>query len=162
MADSLITDEARAWIGRELSVETVTVTAPEIWRYCVGTGDLNPLYHDAEAAARGPHGGIVAPPMFAMNATRRIVPEAALQADGQYAEAFAAPVRATRTLAGGVETRFGVPVRPGDTITARSKIVDLYEKVGRSGPLVFQITETTVTNQRDEVVLVSRGTLIIR
>jgi acyl dehydratase len=162
MADSLITDEARAWIGRDLPAESVTVTAREIWRYCVGTGDLNPLFHDAEVAARGPYGGIVAPPLYALNATRRVVPEAALQPDGQYAEEFAAPVRATRTLAGGIEIRFGVPVRPGDTLTARPKVVDLYEKVGRSGPLVFQITKTTVTNQRDEVVLVSRSTLIIR
>ena len=99
MPDSLLTDEARAWIGREFPPEVVVVSEREIARYCVGAGDLNPLYRDPAAAAAGPYGGLIAPPLFAPMAIRRIVPESELQADGQYAEEFAAPRRAHwRTL----------------------------------------------------------------
>ena len=49
----------------------------------------------------------------------------------------------------------------GDTLTAVSRIVDLYEKPGkRGGPMTFCVTETEFTNQRGEVAAYSRSTLI--
>ena len=50
----------------------------------------------------------------------------------------------------------------GDTLTARSKIVDIYQKEGRSGPLIFVVRETTYTNQNDEVVVIEKGSSILR
>ena len=63
---------------------------------------------------------------------------------------------------GGTDIEFFAPIRVGDTLTARSKIVDIYQKEGRSGPLIFVVRETTYTNQNDEVVVVEKGSSILR
>ena len=44
----------------------------------------------------------------------------------------------------------------GDTITAQRRLGAVEEKAGRSEPFVLVHYETTFTNQRDEVVAVSR------
>ena len=63
---------------------------------------------------------------------------------------------------GGTDIEFFVPIRVGDTLTARSTIVDIYQKEGRSGPLIFVVRETTYTNQKDEVVVIEKGSSILR
>ena len=63
-------------------------------------------------------------------------------------------------VAGGHEVWFGVPIRAGDEITYENKIIDIYEKQGRSGPMIFIIDEWIYRNQRGEEVCRSRETLI--
>jgi acyl dehydratase len=46
------------------------------------------------------------------------------------------------------------PIRPGDVLTARSKIHDIYEKTGRSGSMVFIVHRMEFWNQREEPVSV--------
>jgi hypothetical protein len=43
-------------------------------------------------------------------------------------------------------------IRPGDVLTAKSSIHDIYEKTGRSGPMVFIVHRMNFYNQRDELV----------
>jgi acyl dehydratase len=50
----------------------------------------------------------------------------------------------------------------GDRITARAKYLDISEKTGRSGTMVFIVIETRYTNQREELLMISRVTLIRR
>ena len=57
---------------------------------------------------------------------------------------------------GGEEWDFHRPVLVGDTITAQRRLGKVEEKDGRSGPFVLIHYETTFTNQRGEVVAVSR------
>ena len=49
-------------IGVDVELSSLDVTAEMIADYCEALGETNPLYMDAEAAAAGPHGGIIAPP----------------------------------------------------------------------------------------------------
>ncbi len=44
------------------------------------------------------------------------------------------------------------PIRPNDVLTARSRIHDIYQKTGRSGPMVFIVHRMEFTNQNDELV----------
>ena len=60
---------------------------------------------------------------------------------------------------GGTDIEFFAPIRVGDTLTARSKIVDIYQKEGRSGPLIFVVRETTYTNQTMRSSLLKKGRL---
>ena len=64
------------------------------------------------------------------------------------------------TVAGGDEWEFFERIQPGDVITSRSRLVDTYEKQGRPGLMLFLVTETTYTNQRDEMVVRARSTII--
>jgi acyl dehydratase len=43
-------------------------------------------------------------------------------------------------------------VRPGDRLTARSHIHDIYEKTGRSGQMVFIVHRMEFSNQDEELV----------
>jgi hypothetical protein len=44
------------------------------------------------------------------------------------------------------------PVRPGDVLVAGSLIHDIYEKTGRSGPMVFLVHRMEFSNQKREAV----------
>ena len=164
--ESLITPEARAAIGQEAPPVTgYEVSEHEIRRYCYAIDDLNPLYLDPEAAAAGPYAGIIAPPLFLSIPFARDVPLSRIRADGiplTDDDLPRPPLPVTRTMAGGTEVEFLQPVRPGDVLTRRSRIADLYEHEGRSGRMVFTVWETEYVNQRGELVAVERLTGITR
>ena len=44
------------------------------------------------------------------------------------------------------------PLRIGDEVTSTTALVDVYEKTGRSGALLFLVWDTVVTNQNSEEV----------
>ena len=44
------------------------------------------------------------------------------------------------------------PIRPGDRITAKSRIHDIYTKTGRSGTMLFIVHRMEFSNQRGEPV----------
>jgi acyl dehydratase len=52
------------------------------------------------------------------------------------------------------------PIRPGDRLTARSRIYDVYEKTGRSGGMIFVVHRMEFTNQHDELVSIVDWRLI--
>ncbi|MFT5443203.1 MAG: hypothetical protein ACI8W3_002249 [Myxococcota bacterium] len=54
------------------------------------------------------------------------------------------------------------PIRPGDTITGRSHIHDIYEKTGRSGPMMFVVHRMEFTNQDDTQVAIVDWRLVMR
>jgi len=157
-ADSLITEEARAMIGKEGETITREVHEKEIHRYCYAVGDLNPVYLDEEEAKKSKYGGIVAPPMFYDIPNMQEFSLDDLKEDGLPEAEFNLPIKAARTMAGGKEVEFFKPMRPGDIITRVGKIVDIYEKEGRNGPLAFTIFENRYTNQDGELVAVERMT----
>ena len=62
----------------------------------------------------------------------------------------------------GDDFEFFAPIEPGDTLTCRERVVDIYERQGRSGHLIFVIREKGFTNQHGDLVLVRRGTIVYR
>ena len=54
------------------------------------------------------------------------------------------------------------PLRPGDKLTARSEIHDIYEKTGRSGPMLFIVHRMKFSNQRGELISVVDWRLVQR
>ncbi|HEV3406980.1 MAG TPA: MaoC family dehydratase N-terminal domain-containing protein [Candidatus Dormibacteraeota bacterium] len=65
-------------------------------------------------------------------------------------------------LNGGNRFEYFAPVLIGDQITAKGRIVDVYDKPGSSGNLLFIIFESDYTNQNGELVARVRGTMIRR
>jgi hydroxyacyl-ACP dehydratase HTD2-like protein with hotdog domain len=164
MAQSLITDEILSWIGRETPSWTIEVSRLDVQRFAVATDDLNPLYLDEEKAKQSVYGGLIAPPLFYMAPLTEPKPESELRHDGlPYEGKFPIPpTPLPRLMDGGTDIEFFQPIRVGDVLTGRSKIVDLYQKEGRSGPLIFVVRETTFTNQHGAVVLIEKGASILR
>ncbi len=145
-------DFDRSMVGREFD-RTVfpPVTEAQILAYAASYGETNPLYTDAAAAAQGPHGGLVAPPTFAVALRgKHFMPRQMPRDLGR--NGFDA----------GKDIEIGVPIRPGDVLTGSSTVHDLYEKTGRSGSMVFIVFRTTIANQRGATVAVVDQKMMFR
>ena len=162
MVASIITDEARAWADRTYPDFDYPVTRIDIARFARATGETNPVHYDQAAAVATGHDDVVAPTMFLyvirMHASTL---DGDLEPDGSPSEDVP-PLPTKRAMAGETSLSFGVPIVAGDVVTVRKKIADLYEKEGRSGPLVFVVMEFTFTNQRGEHVATESFTRIYR
>jgi len=65
----------------------------------------------------------------------------------------------TFILNGGMEVEYGVRMRPGDVITSgQTKLLDYKERQARLGLMLFTRTETTWTNDKGDMVKITRGT----
>jgi acyl dehydratase len=171
-----VTDEVRAFIGRESEPVTAweVVEPGAVRRFTQAIMDDDPVYWDASAAAESRYGAPVAPPLYPGFAFRRLpgTPDPLDRAKenrdfdgiggaggGRLPEIPGLPVR---TLNGGVEAEFFALARHGDRITAQSRYADIYEREGRTGKMVFIVTETTYTNQEGQVLAKIRNTGIRR
>jgi len=133
-----VVEKVRARIGEVSAPVTMTVEAGHLRRWCEAIGDPNPRWREE------------APPTFlaAMGAELPRVAEAL-----EYGQGW---------LNGGDAFEYARPVRPGDQITARTRLVDAYEKQGKSGSMLFLVTETVFTDPKGATVASIRGTRIRR
>lgn len=177
MEETYLTPEVKALIGMEGEPEACwePVERSEIRRFAQAVMDDDPIYWNDAYARETRYGGVVAPPLYPLFAHRRApetpdpLPEAAMNPDFDGFTLLLHPglppvplPTLPRLLNGGSEVEFYQLPRLGDRITARAKYLDIYEKSGRSGTMVFIVIETRYLNQRDELLLVSRVTLIRR
>lgn len=138
------------------------ITAIAFQRYAIAVGDLNPIYFDDAAARAVGYPGIVAPPNYLSSILgwEAGPPEGALLEDGTEPKILVDEIQGMRLMGGGHELTFGFPVRPGDVITARRTLVDLFERESKMGPLTFAVSEIVYTNQHGEQVVSCRETVI--
>ena len=158
----MLPEEVTNFIGKRGDVRITEVDKGAIRRYAEAIDDPNPLYGDDEYARNSRYGSIIAPPGFWGWKTKWA------QSEGGYADPkgglVAALAKAGFTNPAAVnvgeEYEFFCPIRPGDTLIATSEITDISEREGRTGKMVFIITETTYVNQNGDVVARTRGTMI--
>ncbi len=138
------------------------ITALMFQRYAVAAGDLNPIYFDDGAARAAGYPGVVAPPNFLTSVLgwESGPPEGDLLEDGTERAVLVPEIEGLRLMGGGHELTFGQPVRPGDVVTARRKLVELYQREAKFGLLTFAISEIVYTNQRGEHLVTCRETII--
>ncbi len=118
--------------------------------FALATSQTDPIYLDDEKGAEAGYGGIIAPPTFCNLFTGAVArPDIGLQFGDLSFHAGQA-----------IENRS--PVRPGDTLTARTRLKEVYPKTGRSGKMVFEVWETTFTNQRGETAATVRESFVHR
>ncbi len=141
----------RSVLGKAVHLGAFPVTKEHIREFAEAVGDLNPLYIDEEAARKGPYKGIIAPPTFydVFRAEEARFPDPKVQFGNVSYNA-------------GQGCEYFLPIRAGDTISVTTKIVDVYEKTGRTGKMVFIIRETTYENQHQEKVMVVRQSMVRR
>ncbi len=160
----VITDEARRWADREYPRFEMLVTAADIAKFAHATGETDPVHFDKDAAVAAGHNDVVAPTLFTyvvrMHASA-LVPPDQLEPDGS-PTADVPPLPTRRAMAGETSVEMGVPVVAGDVIGVDKRLANMYEKEGRSGPLVFVEMEFTFTNQRGEMVARENFTRIYR
>ena len=164
MENASIPAEAVAMVGKEASTQTCEVTKTAIRRFAQAIGDPNPVYTDEEYARTTQWRGIIAPPTFIFSlGYYDDSPGVQLREDGRpVGGEIDVPLPVSRTVGGASSIEFGEPTRPGDVITVRKRVADVYSKAGKSGPLFFTVVETTFTNQRGEVVAREKASFIER
>jgi acyl dehydratase len=161
MADTLITAEVRALIGQETPPERnrFPISEEMVYELADATEDPNPLYVDREHARRSRFGEILCPPLATW---KDIAPPIGYFGAGQESH-FQVPLPFNSYgLNGGSDWEFLRPAYAGDWITRQFRILDIYEKQGRSGLLVFVVRQETQTNQRGQVISLARRVSIHR
>jgi len=148
----LLTPEMRAHVGRQRPPRTELVTRRDIRKYAIASGQRLRKYLDGDEA----------PPLFHVALFWDVVERHELSADGVSVDPLLPPLPLTRAMAGGITVRYHRPVRPGDTLVARRTLTDLYEKAGRSGPLLFYEVTLEVTLASGEPVLTEQTTRLLR
>ena len=158
--DTLITPDMAARKGKwgdERSSPPIAESDIRKWAIATYWGVEPPkIYWDAEYAKTTKWGGIIAPPDFNPFAWPVHRPQLA-----RAAGASTAPNGAKLTnMNGGQIDTYGAPMRPGDVITARSRISDFNERQGRFGLMLYVFNETEWTNQDGQFVRRRVGTSI--
>ena len=133
-----VVDRLKSKVGWQGGERVTQIEAGHVRRFCEAIGDDNPRWREE------------APPTFVV----ALGSETPDLADAlEYGKGW---------LNGGDRFEYLEPIRVGDTITSRTSLVDVYEKQGGSGGLLFLITETEYTNQHGRVAVRVRGTRIRR
>ena len=161
MPDSLITDAVHGLIGTETEPERNRFPISEEMAFDVADAieDGNPLYRDAEYAGKSRFAGIVCPPLATW---KDIAPPIGYFGAGQESH-FQVPLPFNSYgLNGGSDWQFLRPAYAGTWITRQFRILDIFEKPGRSGMLVFVVRQETQTTQLGQVISLAKRVSIHR
>lgn len=137
------------FVGRTYEAVKYEVGLEKIKEYANATGDANPIYLDEEAAAQGPYGGIVAPPMFAVVYGKEVVGKLLFDKE--------VDLNMMMLVHGEQEFEFHRPVRPREVVYTDGEILNIENKE-KLDVITFR------TNSRVEGELVTTGlyTFVIR
>ncbi|MEM7255464.1 MAG: MaoC family dehydratase N-terminal domain-containing protein [Pseudomonadota bacterium] len=148
----LLTPDMKAWIGRSEPPMTVEVTRREIVKYAIATEQHQEKYLRGDEA----------PPMFLFGLFRPVVPVEDLAEDGLATTIVGPPLPLKRNMAGGLEIKQYQPIRPGQQLVGTRTLVDMNEKTGRQGPIIFMTYKLAVTTEDGEPVADEFQTRIAR
>lgn len=155
------------YVGKETGTYTGDpVSARDIRRYALSIDDFNPIYFDENAAKKGKYGGLTAPPVYVTWAVGVPGSEKGVKDLGEdgLASFIGVPeipnVWDLGWVRGGDDFEFIRPVRVNDRVTVKGKIVEMKEKDGKTGKLVFVTSEFLYENQAGELLTKHRVTMI--
>ena len=149
---SLLTPELLANIGKQGEPKREIVTRRDIRKYAIATNNPQRKYLD----------GDVAPPMFHVPLFWDVVELEQLRPDGVSVDKLLPKFPLEREMAGGLEIEYLQPIHPGDWLTATRTLTDIYEKEGRSGPLIFYEVIMEIRNDEGDLVIKEKTTRILR
>lgn len=164
-------DELRRWIGRESA--PVPAPGPIEWsdvrRYINATGDANPLWGAADLDRNPARTGSLAPPAMILDVLRPEAGRDGTDETGRRGFPSIAGLAGTISIPGeiarlnaGTEIEWLRPLRIGDWVTVRFKILDVEWKTGASGPAVVITEQRTYSDQQEETITVVRQVTLCR
>jgi len=144
-------EKLRGEIGVEWESGVYEIEKGMIRRFVQAIDDPNPLWQDEKYASKSQYGGLIAPPTFILAIGFEHIQQK-----------MATLMPSAGRLHGGTELECYQPVRPGDTITASGKIVDVRERQGsKLGKMVLVTFDMSYKNQRQESVAKCRQITIL-
>ena len=100
--------------------------------------------------------------MFHIPLFWEVVPIEELEQDGVFIDKLLPEFPLKRQMAGGLKIDYIKDLSPGDWLTASRTLKAIYEKEGRSGPLIFYEIVTDIKNDISELVIREKITRILR
>ncbi len=140
----------RTLIGRESEPVVHEVEKGQIRRFADALGDPNPLAQDEAAARAAGYPGLVAPPTFAVTLT----------ANERFRHSLDLGTRSI--LHGEQQIELVRPIVAGDRLTVVTRVADVQERAGASGPSDVLVLEDEGKDDKGELVFRTRETLILR
>ena len=148
----LLSEDLLANIGRSSEPRRELVTRRDIRKYAVATSNRQRKYLDGDEA----------PPMFHVPLFWDVVELDQLSPDGVSIDTLLPKFPLEKAMAGGLQIEYHKPVYPGDWLTATRTLTDIYEKQGRSGPLIFYEVIMDIHDDAGELVIREKTTRILR
>ena len=148
----LLSEEVLSQIGRQSEPRREIATRRDIRKYAVATGNRQAKYLD----------GDVAPPLFHLHLFWDVVPLDELSPDGVSIDPLLPRFPLDKAMAGGLDITYHQPIKPGDWLTSIRTLTHIYEKAGRSGPLIFYDVLMEVRDGDGELVIPEKTTRILR
>jgi acyl dehydratase len=140
----------RSLIGRESEPVVHEVEKNAIRRFAEALGDPNGIYVDEAAARAAGYPSLVAPPTFAY----------ALASNERFRHSLDLGTR--NILQGEQAFEYARPIVAGDRLTVTSKVADVQERAGASGPMDVLVIEDEGRDDKNELVFRTRAMLILR
>jgi acyl dehydratase len=140
----------RSLIGRESEPVVHEVEKGAIRRFAEALGDPNPVHVDEAAARAAGYPALVAPATFAT----------ALTSNERFRHSLDLGTRSI--LHSEQQFEYARPIVAGDRITVRSKVADVQERAGASGPMDVLVVEDEARDEQGALVFRTRATLILR
>jgi len=149
---ALLSDELLLNIGKSAPPRKELVTRRDIRKYSVATDQRLEKYLQGDQA----------PPMFHIALFWDVVELDQLIEDGLSVDALLPEFPLKRAMGGGWKIDYHKPIFPGDVLVATRTLTDIYEKMGRHGPLIFYEVIMEIENEAGEPVLTDKTTRILR
>ncbi len=140
----------KSLIGRESEPVVHDVEKGAIRRFAEALGDPNPIYVEDEAARQAGYPALVAPPTFA----------AVLSGNERFRHSLDLGTRAL--LHGEQQFEYTRPLLAGDRITVKSRVADVQERGGASGPMDILVIEDEGHDPQGALVFRARQVLVLR
>ena len=148
----LLTDEIKSWIGRADPPQRVEITRRDIIKYSLATEQTLDKYRNGDEA----------PPMFLFGAHTPISSLEELGPDGLRPDSLLPELPLKRVMAGGIAQKQFRPICAGGVVYLQRTLTNIYEKQGKSGPLIFVEYEIDTRSEDGELVTRQTQTRIVR
>jgi acyl dehydratase len=157
---TLLTDEVKAWIGKEAVFEAPEELGRASIRYfALAVGDDNPLWLDDDYAREHGYPSVIAPPTLVCETNQFV--RGPRDGNGYLTQMFELEVPGTRQIRGGNSYEFFRPVLPADRITITWRLEDIVERRTSADAAMLVVTAVaTYTDQGGEPVARNTETII--
>ena len=148
--------DAHSHIGKESPEFTFNVEKGNIQDFAISIGDPDPMFYDEAYAKRSRFGGIIATNTYshALRGDKIALLKAIPEIGDRIPE---------KLLHGEHEIEYFKPLRPGDVVTFKIRIADIFTREGkRNGVMDVVVIDVPCYNQNKEKVLAYRQTFVIR
>ena len=148
----LLSPALLANIGKQSSPRLEVVTRRDIRKYAIATGQTQRRYLD----------GDVAPPLFHVALFWDVVERDELSPDGVSIDKLLPKFPLERAMAGGLNVQYHSKIKPGDVLIGTRTLTEIYDKQGRSGPLIFYAVVLEIRRDDGTPVITETTTRILR